>query len=280
MKNKSKILLKIAIVTLVITLISTLILSSVYAKYVSNGELDNPPSARPAYFELIMDSGSLDDELVVNFAPDGEPGAPIGFSEFVRDYDFTVKMSDSEVASECYISIIFNEDVQDLIMKARNNKFSYGTSCAFELYKGTKKDGKLVYEDVILTSDILTSERNDLPIFKAVETVSVEPSKAQSGTVEDVKKYTWTAKSIEVNPHKNPNEASDGEVGKYRLRMIFYNNTLMPEPQVPVTDENGVKHESNFNYYVFSSDAIEIEVIAKQLDPEYVGEGYETQSAS
>ena len=276
MKNKSKILLKIAIVTLVITLISTLILSSVYAKYVSNGELENPPTARPAYFELIMDSGSLDDELVVNFSSDGEPGAPIGFSEFVRDYDFTVKMSDSEVASECYISIIFNEDLQDLVMKARDNKFSYGTSCAFELYKGTKKAGKLVYEDVILTSDILTSERNDLPIFEAVETVSVEPSKVQVGEVVNVTKYTWTADSIVVDPHKNPDEPADGEVGKYRLRMIFYNNTLMPEPQVPVTDENGVVHESNFNYYVFSSDAIEIEVIAKQLDPEYVGKGYET----
>lgn len=279
MKNKSKILLKIAIVTLVITLISTLILSSVYAKYVSNGELDNPPSARPAYFELVMNSDS-DDELVVNFAVDGEPGSPIGFSEFVRDYDFTVKMSDSEVASECYISIIFNEDIQDLVMKAREDKFSYGTSCAFELYKGTKKDGKLVYEDVILTSDILTSERNDLPIFEAVETVSSEPSKAEVGEMVTVKKYTWTANSIVVNPHKNPDEASDGEVGKYRLRMIFYNNTLMPTPTNPVTDENGVSHSSNYDYYVFSSDAIEIEVSAKQLDPDYVGSGYETQSAS
>ena len=273
MKNKSKILLRVAIVILVLTLISTLVLSTVYAKYVSTGGFNDPLKARPAMFELVMNSDS-DDELVVNFAADGEPGAPIGFSEFVRDYDFTVKMEGSEVASECYISIIFNDEIQELINKARDDKFSYGTSCAFELYRGTKNGENIVYETMILTSDILTSERNDLPIFEAVETVSVEPSKVQVGEVVNVTKYTWTANSIVVNPHKNPDEPESGVAGHYRLRMIFYNNTLMPEPDNPVTDENGVTHTSNTNYYVFSSDAIEIEVTAKQLDPEYAGSGY------
>ena len=258
MKNKSKILLRVAIVILVLTLISILVLSTVYAKYVSTGGFNDPLKARPATFELVMNSDS-DDELVVNFAADGEPGAPIGFSEFVRDYDFTVKMQGSEVASECYISIIFNDEIQELINKARDDKFSYGTSCAFELYRGTKKDGKMVYETVILASDILTSERNNLPIFESTITA---------------KGNAWNVAPFVVEPHKNPDEPESGAVGHYRLRMIFYNNTLMPEPDNPVTDENGVTHTSNYNYYVFSSDAIEIEVTAKQLDPNYKGSGY------
>ena len=252
MKNKSTILLKIAIIILILTLISALILSSIYAKYTSNDEQPTT-SARPAKFELIMQTPS-DDKITVNFASDGEPGAPIGYTEAYKDYDFKIKTDSSEVASEVTISLTFSDKIQGLIEQAREDKFSYGTSCGFELLKGTMENGKIVYKEVILTSKVT-----------------------------DAKKYepvgnTWSTPSITVEPLKNPDEPASGEMGHYRLRMIVYNNTLMPSPshQVDVgVDTNGDgtndSISSNNFFYVFSSNAIEIKVSSSQMDPAFVG---------
>ena len=190
MKNKHKILPKIVIIILIVTLISALVLSSVYAKYVS----ENDPAlseARPAAFELVMEPITQADAIEVNFASDGEPGAPIGYTEVYRNYDFYVKTSNSEVAADYWLTVTFDETVANMIRQGRRDKYADGISCNFEILRKTDSG----YEAV---------------------------SGVESGSEELVWRHSAT-----LEPGKNPDGTADGKV-EYRLRMIIYNNTTMP----------------------------------------------------
>jgi hypothetical protein len=116
MKDKSKILPRIIIIALVVALISTVVLSAVYAKYVSKDDAN--ASARPAVFELVMNS-PRDEAIEFNFAVDGEPGAPIGYTEAKKSFDFSVKTSASEVSAEYFVTVDFNSKITAMINKAR-----------------------------------------------------------------------------------------------------------------------------------------------------------------
>ena len=191
MKNKHKILPKIVIIILIVTLISVLVLSSVYAKYVS---VNDPvlSEARPAAFELVMEPITQADEIEVNFASDGEPGSPIGYTEVYRNYDFYVKTSNSEVAADYWLTITFDKKVADMIRQGRRDKYSDDSiSCDFEILRKTDSG----YEAV---------------------------SGVESGSEELVWRHSAT-----LEPGKNPDGTADGKV-EYRLRMIIYNNTTMP----------------------------------------------------
>ena len=236
MKDKRKVLVITLVIILVVALVSTLILSSVYAKYVSRKDHDEV-TVQPAAFELIMVS-PREDEIEVNFAADGEPGAPIGHTTAHKDFEFKVKTSASDVAAQYTVSVSFVSKITDMIKAARQDKFQSDITCDYEVYYGreTVVDGKVVvvYDDEPLVG---------------VETI---------GTT-----LTWKYTSV-IEPHKNP----DGSAGQnsleediyahYKLRMIVYNNTTMPTT-------------GNTNKFVFVTNGIDISVSSKQVDPQYVG---------
>ena len=226
MKDKSKILPRVIIVILVVALISTLVLSAVYAKYVSK----NDPSAvntRPAAFELVMKT-PLDDSIDFNFAVDGEPGTPIGHTETEKYYDFSVKIKNSEVASTYILQIKFSEKIRALIKKGRANKMQDGVTCNFDVLQKN-------------------SSGNYVSILK--------DSKAKDSVIDDgVWKYT-----TQTEPNKNPDPDVTTEEIEYRLVMIVYNNTDMPEG-------------GNTDEYVLSTNGIEISVSSEQVDSNFKGQ--------
>ena len=122
MSKKNKILLRVAIIILIVTLITMLVLSSVYAKYVTKKNSD-VSSGRPAAFEVVMKT-PLDDEIEVNFAADGEPGSPIGYTKATKDYEFSVVTNQSEVASDYSLELVFSPQVSDKIRQARADKYA------------------------------------------------------------------------------------------------------------------------------------------------------------
>lgn len=227
MKDKSKILPRVIIVVLIIALISTLVLSSVYAKYVSKKD-PGEVNSRPAAFELIMKT-PLKDSIDYNFAADGEPGTPIGHTETAKYYDFKVKTSGSEIRAEYTLMINFSKKLQDLIKKGREDKMKYGVACDFDVQQKN-------------------AAGNYVSILK-------DETKARDTVLNDGK-WMYSA-TIEAN--KNPDPAIiEGEV-EYRLVMIVYNNTMMPE-------------DGNTLNYVLSTNGIEISVASKQDNPNYKGQ--------
>ena len=242
MDKKNKILLKIVIVILVVVLVTTLVLSAVYAKYVSDKK-PNPSIARPAAFELVIDT-PMDDEIEVNFAADGEPGAPIGYTMATKDYDFAVKTNLSEVAASYMVDVVFEPHVANKIRQAREDRFADGIWCDYVIIRGveaTDKSGKkyIKYDEanVIEGKEILGTNNTEL---------------------------TWTY-STTVKPSTNPDSVTTDKT-YYRLRMIFYNNTMMKEKELA----DGTKIY-NSDDYLFKSDAITINVTSQQIDPQFVG---------
>ena len=241
MKDKSKILPRIIIIALVVALISTVVLSAVYAKYVSKGDAN--ASARPAVFELVMNS-PRDEAIEFNFAVDGEPGAPIGYTEAKKSFDFSVKTSASEVAAEYFVTVDFNSKITAMINKARENRFEEGIWCDYEVY------------------------RYDHNSEEYVKIEGVEKPDEYNKTL------TWTYQT-KTEPHKNPDGSSGTDendkpnVSKYRLVITAYNNTMMPS-------------DGNTSKYVFSSNAITVSVMSKQENPNYEGEfeGIDTEAAA
>ena len=241
MKDKSKILPRIIIIALVVALISTVVLSAVYAKYVSKDDAN--ASARPAVFELVMNS-PRDEAIEFNFAVDGEPGAPIGYTEAKKSFDFSVKTSASEVAAEYFVTVDFNSKITAMINKARENRFEEGIWCDYEVY------------------------RYDPDSKEYVKIEGVEDPDEYNKTL------TWTYKTNTV-PHKNPDGSSGTDendkpvVAKYRLVITAYNNTMMPS-------------DGNTSKYVFSSNAVTVSVMSRQENPGYVGEfeGIDTEAAA
>ena len=244
MKDKSKILPRIIIIALVVALISTVVLSAVYAKYVSKGDAN--ASARPAVFELVMNS-PRDEAIEFNFAVDGEPGAPIGYTEAKKSFDFSVKTSASEVSAEYFVTVDFNSKITAMINKARENRFQDGICCDYEVY------------------------RYDSNLQKYVK---IEGEEDESLDDSGEKILTWTYQT-KTEPHKNPDGSSGTDeknkpvVAKYRLVITAYNNTMMP------SDGNTLK-------YVFSSNAVTVSVMSRQDDPGYSGEfeGIDTEDAA
>ena len=241
MKDKSKILPRIIIIALVVALISTVVLSAVYAKYVSKGDAN--ASARPAVFELVMNS-PRDEAIEFNFAVDGEPGAPIGYTEAKKSFDFSVKTSASEVAAEYFVTVDFNSKITAMINKARENRFEEGIWCDYEVY------------------------RYDPDSKEYVKIEGVEDPDEYNKTL------TWTYQT-KTEPHKNPDGSSGTDendkpvVAKYRLVITAYNNTMMPST-------------GNTSKYVFSSNAVTVSVMSRQENPGYAGEfeGIDTEAAA
>lgn len=244
MKDKSKILPRIIIIALVVALISTVVLSAVYAKYVSKDDAN--ASARPAVFELVMNS-PRDEAIEFNFAVDGEPGAPIGYTEATKSFDFSVKTSASEVSAEYFVTVDFNSKITAMINKARENRFEDGIWCDYEVY------------------------RYDSNLQKYVK-IEGEEDETLDDNGEIVK--TWTHEA-HTEPHKNPDGSSGTDennkptVAKYRLVITAYNNTMMPST-------------GNTSKYVFSSNAVTVSVMSRQDDPGYEGEfeGIDTEAAA
>jgi hypothetical protein len=256
MKNRRKILPKIIILALVLVLITAIALSTVYAKYVTNDEIDQ--TARPAAFELVF-KPSDDDGIEVDFALDGEPGAPIGYNKICKNYDFSVKTTNSEVASEFDLKITFNDKVAKRIQQARFNhgygRFDDGVWCDYRVWM---KDSSGAYV-----------------LLKGVNNDKVDAGNGGKETL-DSNGCVWT-KTFTIEPSKNPNGSTGAEtMCDFRLEMVFYNNTMLPE-----TDGNGSVTWSDPNYpvvsgpdaqdYFFSSDAIDIQVSSTQIDPNYEG---------
>ena len=256
MKNRRKILPKIIILVLVLVLITAIALSTVYAKYVTNDK--NNQTARPAAFELVFEP-SDEDGFEVNFTLDGEPGAPIGYNKICKNYDFSVKTTNSEVAAKFDVKITFNDKVAKRIEHARSNngygRFDDGVWCDYRVWM---KDSSGAYV-----------------LLKGVNNDKVDAGNGGNETLNS-NGCVWT-KTFTVEPSKNPNGSTGSEtMCDFRLEMVFYNNTMLPE-----TDGNGSVTWSDPNYpvvsgpdaqdYFFSSDAIDIQVSSTQIDPGYVG---------
>ena len=252
MKNRRKILPKIIILVLVLVLITAIALSTVYAKYVTNDE--NEQTARPAAFELVF-KPSNDDGIEVNFALDGEPGAPIGYNKICKNYDFSVKTTNSEVASNFDVKITFNDKVAKRIEHARSNhgygRFDDGVWCDYRVWMKAQ-DGTYV-------------------LLKGVNSDKVDAGNSGNETLNS-NECVWT-KTFTVEPSKNPNGSTGAEtMCDFRLEMVFYNNTMLPE-----ADGNGsvtwsgYDNDPNAQDYFFSSDAIDIQVSSTQIDPKYEG---------
>lgn len=236
MNKRNKILLRVAIIILIITLITALVLSSVYAKYVT----DQPsPSAvsRPAAFDIVMKS-PMQDEIEVNFAADGEPGAPIGHTEVEKAYEFSVVTDSSEVASEYSLELIFSAKVADKIRAARADKFADGLLCDYKIYQGEEvSENEIVYSPDPLVGIEMGLDREGQPM-------------------------TWSCVE-DLAPYTNPGN----KTGKtcYKLVVTFYNNTMMTSKVV-----NGAT-VYNYDDFLFASNGIEIKVTSKQVNPEFKG---------
>ena len=246
MKNRRKILPRIILLAVVLVLITALAFANVYAKYVTNGSKD--VNTRPAAFELVFDP-SNEDGIEVNFARDGEPGAPIGYNEAYRKYDFSVRTSNSEVASNFILKITFNSKVALRIAQAREDKIADGLWCDYRVWM-----------------------KNSSGEYEILKDLGPDNDCESTGTGETL---IWT-KTFTVEPGKNPNNSTgEDTMCDFRLEMVFYNNTMLPE-----TDGNGsvtwpeytVGSSPNAQDYFFSSDAIDIEVSSTQINPEYVGQ--------
>lgn len=245
--KRNKIIQRIAVAILVITLVTSIVLSTVYAKYVSEREAPSA-SVRPASFELVMDDLTDDDKIDISFAYDGEPGNPIGHTVGEKNYDFAVEMNDSEVASDYYVIISFAKKIADKIRQARADRFEDGIWCDYVILKGAARigsDGK----------ELLSSNGKPIVDYNEVITSSGREEGADSNNA-----IEWTYNDI-IRPHKNPDETTTGRA-YYRLKLIFYNNTMMPST-------------GNTEDYFFITNGIEIEVKAQQVDPRYVGDDYD-----
>ena len=248
MKKFNKLLPKIVAGLIVLVLISTVLLSSIYAKYVSSSDPFNA-TARPAGMELITHF-SEDDFIGVDFAVDADYGAPIGHSVTTKNYDFSVRMVKSEVRSEFNVKLIFNEKVTARIQQARADKFKDGVWCDFRIL-------------------MKNSEGEYVPLAGR-DSVSSN-------------KLTWVSNAIEVEPNKNPDGSVDSTDSSgnpvlaetdFRLEMIFYNNTTMPNPLTGTTQYGNGSYPTggaDTQDYFFSSNSITIEVSAKQTDPGFLG---------
>ena len=244
--KRNKIIQRIAITILVVTLITSIVLSAVYAKYVT--DKNNSAAVRPASFELVMEELTSGDKIDVSFAADGEPGSPIGHTIGEKYYDFSVEMNDTEVASDYYLIVNFNKKVADKIRQARTDRFKDGICCDFVVLKGT---ARVADDKPVLSANgkpvIDYDEENPI-----TENVKLEGLDSNTG-------IKWQYHSA-IAPQKNP----DGTVGGkayYRLKMIFYNNTMMPST-------------GNTEDYFFVTNGIEIEVKAQQINPEFIGDDY------
>lgn len=253
MKNRRKILPKIIILALVLVLITAIALSTVYAKYVTNDK--NEQTARPAAFELVF-KPSNDDGIEVNFTRDGEPGAPIGYNKICKNYDFSVKTTNSEVASEFDVKITFNDKVAKRIKQARFNhgygRFADGVWCDYRVWM---KDSNGTYV-----------------LLKGVNNDKVDAGNGGGKETLDSNGCVWT-KTFTIEPSKNPNGSTGTEtMCDFRLEMVFYNNTMLPEDvgNGSVTWDD-YDNDPNAQDYFFSSDAIDIQVSSTQIDPKYEG---------
>lgn len=239
MKDKRKIVPIVILVVLIVTLVSTIVLSSVYAKYVTEGSAD-PSTVRPASFDIVMNT-PMEDKIEVDFSAGGEPGNPIGHTMVYKDFDFSVVTSGSEVAADYILGINFDYKTSGMINQARKDKFADGICFDYVVIRG---------EEVKNDDGTVKKDSNGNPVIKYEDKNIINVQ--DTGT--DLKKWKYTST---IEPLKNPDD-STGTAGAayYRLRLIVYNNTMMPLT-------------GNTDHYFLSTDGIEIEVISKQIDPKY-----------
>lgn len=191
-----KTLPKILISLLIITLASAILLASVYAKYISSEQPD-PNVTRPAAFEVVIEDEYYPGIASADFAIDGEPGSPLGYSAAEKYYNIKVtNTSNSEVSVYCQIEIIFSPKVYEKIIKAREDRISEGVCCDFDVFeKGD--DGKWI----------------------PLESVETEIETAEGTALKSVSNGTSI---FGRNLTENVDDSSD-----YRVVMTFYNSTDM-----------------------------------------------------
>lgn len=185
---RKKILSKIFISIISLTLISTAIVSSVFAKY-TVGPVQRGVSTRPAIFEVVFDN---DHSTIVeaNFSRDGEPGNPIGYSEYDKNYSFSVINKYSEVKMQYKLTITFAAEVANFIRQARANRYADGLCCDYKVY---------VYNGT------------------GYDSISGDETVDTTGAI------TWSYVNNKVA--LSPNDSVET---KYQLRFTFYNSTDMP----------------------------------------------------
>lgn len=242
MKNKNKILPKIVSIVLVLTLVSSMLVSTVFAKYVVTDALSDL-TTRPAAFSFDVNFSDVRN-LNSNFSVDGEPGNPLGHSEFAKYYYFKVQTVKSEVALSVNFKIEFNGKLAQKIRVARNDKYADGIFFDYELemldpstdkyvtivkpYTAYKKDGYLLSEDTITT---VSTSNLTTPLVATINTIS-EPNKNLDGTTDSSKS------------------------AQFRLKVVVYNNTDMPT-------------SGNTTDYFYSTDCFTVKVSAENVAMSY-----------
>ena len=130
---KKKILPRIFIFLLAVTVISTIAVSSVFAKYVSS-KSGTGNNVRPAAFDIEF-SGFDVDKISVNFAKDGVPAPPIGYSIDTVEIPFGIKNSaESEVAANVTLKLEFDSYITG-ILNVDNRGVNEGFSFACRVYR-------------------------------------------------------------------------------------------------------------------------------------------------
>lgn len=135
---KNKILPRLLIGLVAATLISTMLVSSLFAKYITSSEEGPRASVTPAAFNVEFYGFELD-KINVNFARDGLPVAPLGYSTETVRMPFRVKSGpESQVAADVTLEISFAPRFEELLAK---DKFDNGVSCEWSI---VDKNGDVV----------------------------------------------------------------------------------------------------------------------------------------
>lgn len=244
MKFKNKILPNVLFSIVVLVLVSSMLVSTIFAKYVKSDSL-GPVSGRVAAFDFDVqfeDKRNLD----ANFAVDGEPGDPLGHSEFGKYYYFKVQTCKSEVALNVKFKIEFNGKVAQKIRQGRTDKYVDGVyfDYALEMWDPTANDNKGAYVSVV--RPWLSAAQGGLADGYSVEE---EP---EVENVDDTGPMIAT-----ITKHSSPNLNLDGTSGdatfaQFRLKMIVYNNT-------PMLDDG------NTEDYFFSTNCVSLNVSAENV---------------
>ena len=245
MKFKNKILPNVLFSIVVLVLVSSMLVSTIFAKYVKSASLD-PVSGRVAAFDFDVqfeDKRNLD----ANFAVDGEPGDPLGHSEFGKYYYFKVQTCKSEVALNVKFKIEFNGKVAQRIRQGRTDKYVDGVyfDYALEMWDPTANNNEGAYVSVVR------------PWLSAAQGGFADGYSVTEDTINAALTSDTTPLTATITKRSSPNLNLDGTSGdttftQFRLKMIVYNNT-------PMTDDG------NTEDYFFSTNCVSLNISAENV---------------
>lgn len=131
MKKWGKFLPGVSLILFFTTLILVVLTSHALAKYVTIHNYGTH-SARPAVFEFKVTSDN-NPSIFVDFGMDAETAPIYGTRRLVRTYDFSVKTSQSEVASMFTIELFFPANLYKKIIQA--DKTEPGVWVSWNIYE-------------------------------------------------------------------------------------------------------------------------------------------------